>query len=200
MLVWRSRRACPYLYSDTDIAALIAATGTLRTPQRRTMFATLIGLLAVTGMRVGRGDRAGPRRRRPRGRAGADPPHQARQDPGTGAAPVHRAVGVLRVLRRQPADLLQHPHHLPPATGLAGSRRGRRRAGRASTIMPTSAQARPEALVRGPIDARRLHRRRGRADQIDAAVHLAGSRPDQVDIQQPRPGTTDLFIALDVAT
>jgi len=46
-------RASPYLYSDTDIAALIAATSSLRTPMRRATFATLIGLLAVTGIRVG---------------------------------------------------------------------------------------------------------------------------------------------------
>ena len=53
LLPQRTHRACPYLYSDTDIAALIAATSTLRTPLRRATLATLIGLLAVTGMRVG---------------------------------------------------------------------------------------------------------------------------------------------------
>ena len=41
------------MYSDADIAALIAATGALRTPLRQATFATLIGLLAVTGIRVG---------------------------------------------------------------------------------------------------------------------------------------------------
>jgi integrase len=53
LLPQRPLRASPYLYSDTEIAALIAATGTLRTPLRRATFATLIGLLAVTGIRVG---------------------------------------------------------------------------------------------------------------------------------------------------
>lgn len=53
LLPERPCRACPYLYSDSDIAALIAATGMLSTPLRRATFATLIGLLAVTGMRVG---------------------------------------------------------------------------------------------------------------------------------------------------
>jgi integrase len=53
LLPQRSLRASPYLYSDADIAALIAATSTLRTPLRRATFATLIGLLAVTGIRVG---------------------------------------------------------------------------------------------------------------------------------------------------
>jgi len=53
LLPARPRRASPYLYSDADIAALITATGTLSTPLRRATFATLIGLLAVTGIRVG---------------------------------------------------------------------------------------------------------------------------------------------------
>jgi integrase len=53
LLTWRPHRASPYLYSDADIAALIAVTGSLRTPLRRATFATLIGLLTVTGMRVG---------------------------------------------------------------------------------------------------------------------------------------------------
>lgn len=53
LLPQRPRRASPYLYSDAEIAALIAAANTLSTPLRRTTFATLIGLLAVTGIRVG---------------------------------------------------------------------------------------------------------------------------------------------------
>jgi len=53
LLPQRTLRASPYLYSDADIAALISATASLRTPLRRVTFATLIGLLAVTGIRVG---------------------------------------------------------------------------------------------------------------------------------------------------
>jgi integrase len=53
LLPQRPLRANPYLYSDADIAALIAVTASLRTPLRRATFATLIGLLAVTGIRVG---------------------------------------------------------------------------------------------------------------------------------------------------
>jgi integrase len=53
LLPQRPRRASPYLYSDADIAALITAANSLRTPLRRATFATLIGLLAVTGIRVG---------------------------------------------------------------------------------------------------------------------------------------------------
>jgi integrase len=53
LLPQRPLRASPYLYSGTEVAALIAAAGTLSAPLRRATFATLIGLLAVTGMRVG---------------------------------------------------------------------------------------------------------------------------------------------------
>lgn len=53
LLPQRPRPACPYLYSDDEVAALITATRSLRTPLRHATLATLIGLLAVTGMRVG---------------------------------------------------------------------------------------------------------------------------------------------------
>jgi integrase len=53
LLPGRNRRATPYLYSEADIAALISAAGTLRTAHRVATYRTLIGLLAVTGMRVG---------------------------------------------------------------------------------------------------------------------------------------------------
>lgn len=53
LLPQRPLRASPYMYSDSEIAALIAAADTLSTPLRRATLATLIGLLAVTGMRVG---------------------------------------------------------------------------------------------------------------------------------------------------
>jgi integrase len=49
----RPRRATPYLYSGADITALIAAAASLRSPLRAATYQTLIGLLAVTGMRVG---------------------------------------------------------------------------------------------------------------------------------------------------
>jgi len=47
------QRATPYLYSDAEVAALMAAASSLSTPLRRAAVATLIGLLAVTGIRVG---------------------------------------------------------------------------------------------------------------------------------------------------
>lgn len=53
LLPQRPQRATPYLYSDTEVAALMAAASSLSTPLRRATVATLIGLLAVTGIRVG---------------------------------------------------------------------------------------------------------------------------------------------------
>jgi integrase/recombinase XerD len=46
-------RATPYLYSDQEIVALMAATAILRGRLRQATYRTLIGLLSVTGMRVG---------------------------------------------------------------------------------------------------------------------------------------------------
>lgn len=49
----RPHRAVPYLYSDADIAALMAAAAGLRYPLRVATYQTLIGLLRVSGMRIG---------------------------------------------------------------------------------------------------------------------------------------------------
>jgi integrase/recombinase XerD len=49
----RSQRATPYLYSTSDISALMTAARRLPPGHRAATYATLIGLLAVTGMRVG---------------------------------------------------------------------------------------------------------------------------------------------------
>jgi integrase/recombinase XerD len=53
MIQCRPLRATPYLYTDAEVAALIAVAGTLHRPLRAKTFQTLIGLLAATGMRVG---------------------------------------------------------------------------------------------------------------------------------------------------
>jgi integrase len=47
------RRTNPYLYSDDDIAALMTAASHARWPLSAATYETLIGLLAVTGLRVG---------------------------------------------------------------------------------------------------------------------------------------------------
>jgi integrase/recombinase XerD len=46
-------RIAPYIYADADIAALLVAAGELRPPLRAARHQTLIGLLAVTGIRPG---------------------------------------------------------------------------------------------------------------------------------------------------
>jgi integrase len=53
LLPARTRRATPYLYSDADIAALMTAARALRSPLRAVTFETLVGLLAVAGLRIG---------------------------------------------------------------------------------------------------------------------------------------------------
>ena len=53
LLPYRCRRVSPYLYSESDIAALMAAARALRSPLRAATYETLIGLIATTGMRSG---------------------------------------------------------------------------------------------------------------------------------------------------
>lgn len=53
LLPMGSRRATPYLYSEHDIVSLMAAAAALRLPLRAATYETLIGLLAVTGLRIG---------------------------------------------------------------------------------------------------------------------------------------------------
>lgn len=53
LLPRRRSQTTPYLYSDEQIAALIAAATTLRGTHRIATYQTLVGLLAVTGMRIG---------------------------------------------------------------------------------------------------------------------------------------------------
>ncbi len=53
LLPYRCRRIDPYLYSDADITALMAAARALRSPLRAATYETLIGLIAATGMRSG---------------------------------------------------------------------------------------------------------------------------------------------------
>jgi integrase/recombinase XerD len=53
LLPSRRRRATPYLYSGQDIAGLLVAAARLRSGWRAVTYQTLLGLLVVTGMRVG---------------------------------------------------------------------------------------------------------------------------------------------------
>jgi integrase len=52
LLLHRKRYAIPYLYSEEDISRLLAAAAALRPERRAMLHGTLIGLLAVTGMRI----------------------------------------------------------------------------------------------------------------------------------------------------
>lgn len=47
------QRATPYLYSNDDIAAVMAAARTIRSPLRAASMETIVGLLAVAGLRIG---------------------------------------------------------------------------------------------------------------------------------------------------
>ena len=53
LLRWQQCRATPYLYSDADIVALMRAARALTPRLRAITYETLVGLLAVTGARVG---------------------------------------------------------------------------------------------------------------------------------------------------
>ncbi len=53
ILTSRPRRAAAYLYKDDEIAAIMAATQSLRYPMRRYTYEGLIGLLVASGLRVG---------------------------------------------------------------------------------------------------------------------------------------------------
>jgi integrase len=53
LLPVRRRRAIPYLYTPDEVTALMRAAGRLRGPLHAATYQTLIGLLAVTGMRPG---------------------------------------------------------------------------------------------------------------------------------------------------
>jgi integrase len=53
LLPQRPRRAVPYLYTGAEVRALMAASSVIPTPHRAATMRALIGLLAVTGMRIG---------------------------------------------------------------------------------------------------------------------------------------------------
>jgi len=53
LLPQRPHRAVPYLYTDAEVLALMDAASVIPTAHRAATLRTLIGLLAVTGMRIG---------------------------------------------------------------------------------------------------------------------------------------------------
>ena len=53
LLPARGARVAPHIYSEAEIAALVAAARTLRPPSTAASIETLIGLMASTGLRLG---------------------------------------------------------------------------------------------------------------------------------------------------
>lgn len=53
LMGWQSCRATPYIYSEADIQAVMSAAGSLKPESRAFTYETLVGLLFVTGARVG---------------------------------------------------------------------------------------------------------------------------------------------------
>jgi len=53
LIPYQHPRATPYLFTDTDLAALLAAAGTLRYQLAAATYRALLGLLITTGLRVG---------------------------------------------------------------------------------------------------------------------------------------------------
>jgi integrase len=100
LLPGRTRRAVPYLYSETDITALIDAAGQLNPPWKAITMQTLTGLLFTTGVRLGealnleRGD----------------------LDPATGLLTIRQAKF------RKPRQLPLHPSAVAALAGYAACR------------------------------------------------------------------------------
>ena len=184
LLPMRTTRATPYLYSQDQIWALMSAAARLVPPVKAATFQTLIGLLAVTGMRAGEAIRADRHRPRPRRRDPHGPGCQVRKVSPAAAArqcdrgaarlpddPPHHRPGwnqrAAGVRGRHPADLRQHPGGVqetdragwyPPTLGR----------------MPTP-DARPAPFVRRQHPARRLPPRRRRRRAAPTAGHLPGT-------------------------
>ena len=53
LLPAKKRRAVPYLYSEADIEQLMRAARKIRPPLKSATIETVLGLLTVTGMRIG---------------------------------------------------------------------------------------------------------------------------------------------------
>ena len=53
LLPYSNNRRPPYIYSEQDITSLLAAAGGLVKPFRAQTYTTILGLIAVTGMRIG---------------------------------------------------------------------------------------------------------------------------------------------------
>ena len=179
-----NRRATPYIYTDSEIAALIDAAAMLRYPLLVSTYRTLLGLLAVSGLRVGEAIRLDL--------ADID------WDRGllvvrktkfgkTRLVPLHpTAMEALDDYIRRRGRLYPCPQPRTPAVFIsaAGTRliynsvnftfRKARATRRAATTLPDlpAKGSRPQTHDGRPHGARRLPHRRGRPRAAIGAVHL----------------------------
>ena len=185
-------RVAPYLYSPAEIEALMTAARGLTPRLRATTFETVIGLLAVSGLRRGEAlalDRAdvdlddGAAEQTPRGAATRlDHPGAAGvQPPARPILAQTELAGVLRLppgraadrRRVQPHLCEAHPQGRPGGQGRAGA----------------SARARSQTLVRGPHADRLVSDRRADRRQAAAPRHVSSgtsTRPRATGIWKPR--------------
>ena len=202
----RQWRIPPYLYSPEEITALMSAAGSLQPAMRAATWRTLIGLLAVTGMRQGEACRLGRDDVDLDDRDAHDPRLQVRQVPAwcsctrprsPRCAPMSRPAtrrsraGGGHVPRQQPrraAGQAQHPQDVRHA-GHGGGHPGPARAARPEA-------ARPAARIHRRDPAGLVPRRRGRPGPAPGPVHLARPRRPEVNVlvppgrpRAPRPGS-----------
>ena len=129
----QGKRPAPYLYTDAEIRAILHAASELQPVMRAATMHTLLGLLAVTGLRIGEALRllrtdvdlragvltvAGPKTGHPRlvplhpsTVAQLQPLRPPPRPPDTTAAAIG---GVLRLRHRRRADLLGGAHRVLP--------------------------------------------------------------------------------------
>ena len=201
----RQWRIPPYLYSPQEVTALMSAAGTLRPAFRAVTWRTLIGLLAVTGMRQGEACRLG------RDDVDLNEETIVIEDskfgksrmvflhPTTAAAlrDYSRARDEAFPERRRPvprqqprpaAGQPQHPQDVRRARDGSGHQGPSRAAGPAA--------ARPATRIYGLDAAGLVPRRRGRPGPAPGPVHLARAHRPEVNLlvppgrpRAPRPGS-----------
>ena len=189
LLPWPKCRAVPYLYSDADIAALMKAARSLTPALRAATYECLIGVLSVTGMRVGEALRLD------RDDVGWDegvltiwdskfgrsrevPLHPSSIDAAQGlreaarrAVPRPHDGELVRLRGRCPARLCHRAEDLCPPC--------RRRRARPTVARAPAAPARHEAHAGLQGASRLVSRRRRRRGAAAAAVHLLGARQSE---------------------
>ena len=190
----------PIVYSQRQIDTLIAAARTLRTPHRVATMQTLLGLLAVTGMRIGEVIRTRRGRLRLPQRLSARAWSEVRKVTGAGAAPQHRdSRAALPATSRPPITIGRHrgaaahdgrhsPEHQGRSAHLHHAQASRRDRSPLA-FMPSPRSRHPPQLCCRDC-SRRLPRRRGRRAQARSARHLPRSRQSRLDllVSVGRPG------------